>query len=101
MNEKGETDDMDWYTMGKEEVQDQLNDADVLDIFPVDILWCYWKPDDGKLMLRITGFPGLGEYTMKDEDMMVDYPYNRTLFLLNPIIGLEKYRENRNFRAAQ
>ena len=60
MNEKGETDDMDWYTMGQEEVQDQLNDADVFDIFPVDILWCYWKPDDGKVMLRITGFPGLG-----------------------------------------
>ena len=46
--------------MIQEEVQDQQDDADVFDIFPVDILWCYWKPDDGKLMLRITGFPGLG-----------------------------------------
>ena len=61
VNEKEETDDMDWSEMGQKEVQDQLNDVDVLDICPVDILLCYWRPDDGKLMLRITGLPGLGE----------------------------------------
>ena len=31
-------DDIDWCEMGQEEVQDQMNDADILDICPVDIL---------------------------------------------------------------
>ena len=38
---------------------------------------------------------------MKGEDMMAEYPDNLALFLLKSIIGLEKYRENRNFWAAQ
>ena len=41
MNEKGTTDDMDWYTLGQDKVKYQLNDADILDIRPVNILSCY------------------------------------------------------------
>ena len=74
MNEKGTTDGMDWYALGQDKVQYQLNDADVLDIRPVNILSCYWKPNNGKLMLRITGLDGQREYMMKAEDMRVDHP---------------------------
>ena len=48
MNEEGETDEMYWSAIGQEDVQDRLNDADKLDIFPVDISSCYWRPEDGK-----------------------------------------------------
>ena len=61
VNKKGTTDEMDWSEMGQEEVQDQQNDADKLDIFLIDILSCYCKPNSGKLMLRITRWNGLGE----------------------------------------
>ena len=43
MNDKGTTDEMDWDSMGQEKVHDQQNDADKLDICPIDILSCYWK----------------------------------------------------------
>ena len=51
--------------MVKEEAQDQKNDSDALDIYPVDIISCYWKPNNGMLMLRITGLNGLGEDVIK------------------------------------
>ena len=38
VNENEKTDEMDWDAMGKEEVQYQQNDADELDICPIDIL---------------------------------------------------------------
>ena len=41
MNEKRTSDDMDWAVIGIEEVQDQKNDAEKLEIFPIDILLCY------------------------------------------------------------
>ena len=41
MNEKGTTDDMDWATMGQEEVKYQHNDAGKLDICLIYILSCY------------------------------------------------------------
>ena len=81
VNEKGTTYDMDWSEMGKEEVQDQLNDADVLGIFPVDIIFCFWKPNNEILMLRVAGLDGLGEDVMKDEDMKVDYPNELAILL--------------------
>ena len=43
LNENGTTDDMDWAEIGQKEVQYQQNDADKLDICPIDILSCYWK----------------------------------------------------------
>ena len=55
MNDKGTTDEMDWAAMLQEEVQDQPNDADKLGICPIDILSCYWKSSNGKLMLWIIG----------------------------------------------
>ena len=61
VNEKETTDEMNISAMGPEEVQDQQNDADVIDIFPIDILSCRWKPNSGKLMLQITGLNGLSE----------------------------------------
>ena len=61
VNEKETTDEMNISAMGPEEVQDQQNDADVIDIFPIDILSCCWKPNSGKLMLQITGLNGLSE----------------------------------------
>ena len=48
VNENGKTDDMNWATMGKEEMQYQQNDADKLDISTIDILLCYWKSSNGR-----------------------------------------------------
>ena len=61
MNDKGTTDEMDWASMGLEEVDNQQNDADKLDICPIDILSCYWNSTNGKLMLQITGLNGLAK----------------------------------------
>ena len=41
VNEEGASDYMDWSTMVQEGVQYRLNDADKLDICPIDILSCY------------------------------------------------------------
>ena len=60
--------------MVQEEAQDQKNDSDVLGIYMVDIIACYWKPNNGMLMLRITGLNGLGEDVIKAEYVKVDYP---------------------------
>ena len=40
VNENRTTNDMDWYTMGQEEVQYHQNDAEKLDIFLIDVLLC-------------------------------------------------------------
>ena len=74
MNEKGITDEMDWSAIGKEEVQDHQNNADELDILLIDILSCYWKFSNGKLMLRITGLNGLSEYVVEANDVKIYYP---------------------------
>ena len=71
MNDNGPTDDMDWSAIGQEEVQDQQNYAEKLDIFPIDILLCYWKSSNGKLMLRITGLNGLSEDTVEAADVKI------------------------------
>ena len=86
-NEKGKTDDMDWYAMRQEEAKDQKNNADRLDICLLDIISCYWKPNNGMLMLRITGLNRLGEYVIKAEDVKVDYPDTLAILLIGTIIG--------------
>ena len=40
MNYNGKTDEMGWAAMGQEKVQYQQNDADKLNICPIDILSC-------------------------------------------------------------
>ena len=60
--------------MRQEEVQYQQNDADKLDICPIDILSCYWKSYNGKLMLRTTGLNGIGEDTVEADDVNIYYP---------------------------
>ena len=52
---------MDWYAMGLQEVQDQLNDAEKYDIRAIDILLYYWKYRSGNLMVKVTGLHGLGK----------------------------------------
>ena len=92
---------MDWSAMGQEEVQDQLNYAGKLDICPVDILSCYWRPEDGMLMLRTTGLYGLSDEPMDADNFRVYYLDNLALFILKSRIGLKKTRENRNSRVAK
>ena len=41
MNEKGTKNEMYWSAMVQEEAQDQKNDFEVLDIYPVDVISCY------------------------------------------------------------
>ena len=87
--------------MRQEEVQYQQNDADKLDICPIDILSCYWKSYNGKLMLRITGFNGLGKDTLEADDVKIEYPDTLALYLIGSSIGVNKDRESRNFRVAK
>ena len=89
VNENEKTDDMDWDSMGQEDVQDQHIDADVLDICPIDILSCNWKTNSGKLMIRITGLNGLGEDAVEAEDVKVDYSDKLALYLIDTSIGLK------------
>ena len=42
-----------------------MNYADELDIFPIDILSCYWKYYNGKIMLWMNGLDGIGEDTVE------------------------------------
>ena len=74
VNEKGTRYEMDWAAMGREEVQDQQNDADELEISPIDILQYYWKSTNGKLMLRKTRLNGLSEDLVEADNVNIDYP---------------------------
>ena len=74
VNDNGTTDDMDWVAMGKEEVQDQHNDANELEICPIYILSCNSKYSNGKLMLRITGLYGIGEEKVEADDVKIEFP---------------------------
>ena len=87
--------------MVQEEAQDQKNDFEVLDIYPVDVISCYWKPSNGVLMLWITRLNGIGEDIIKSEYVKVDYPDAIALYFIGTSIGVKKYREKRNFRAAK
>ena len=87
--------------MGQEEVQYQQNDADEIDICPIDILSCYWKSYNGKLMLRITGFNGLDEYTVETDDVNIDYPYTLAIYMIGTSIGVKKAQNSRNFEVAK
>ena len=98
MHEKETKNEMDWYAMVQEEAQDQKNDSDVLDIYLLDIIACYWKPNNGMLMLRITGLNGLGEDVIKAEYVKVDYPDALALFVTGTIIGTKKPRRTATFR---
>ena len=75
--------------MVQEEAQDKMNDSDILDIYMVDIIACYWKPNNGMLMLRITGLNGLGEDVIKAEYVKVDYPDALDLYLIGTSIGVK------------
>ena len=80
---------MDWSAMVQEEAQDQKNDSDVLYIYLLDIISCYWKPKNGMLMLRITGLNGLGEDVIMAEYVKVDYPYALALYLIGTSMGVK------------
>ena len=67
--------------MGQEEVKDQQKDANKLDICRIDILSCYQKYYNGKLMLRITGLNALREDVVEANDVNIDYPYKISLYL--------------------
>ena len=101
MNENETTDEMYWSAMGQEEVQDQMNYYNELDIFPIDILLCYWKYFNGKLMLRINGLAGLDEDTVEADDVKIYYPDTLTLYLIGTRIGVKKAQESRNLRVAK
>ena len=78
-----------------------MNDAYKLDICPIDILSCYWKSTNGKLMLQITGLNGLSEDMVEADDVKIDYPDTISLYLIGNSIGVKKAQESRNFRAAK
>ena len=92
VNENGTTDEMDWAAMLQEEVQDQHNDADKLGICPIDILSCYWKSSNGKLMLWITGLDGIVKDTVEANNVRIDYPDTLDLYLIRTSIGVKKAR---------
>ena len=89
MNDKGTKNEIDWSAMVQEEEQYQKNDSDVLDIYLLDIIACYWKPDNGMLMLWITGLNGLGEDVIKAEYVKVDYPDALAFYLKGTSIGVK------------
>ena len=68
---------------------------------PIDILLCYWKYFNGKLMLWINGLDGLGEDTVEDDDVKIYYPDTLNLYLIGTSIGVNKSRESRNFMVAK
>ena len=98
MSENGTTDEMYWDAMVQEKVQDHMNDADELEIFPIDILLCYLKSSNGKLMLRINGLDGIVEDTVKADDVKIYYPDTLTIYLIGTSIRVKKSRESCNFR---
>ena len=73
-NKNGTTDEMAWAAMGKQEVQDQLNDSDKPDISAIDILSHYQKYYSGKLMVKVTGLYGIGNEAVEAGDVKIDYP---------------------------
>ena len=73
-------------------MHDHQNNADELDILLIDILSCYWKFSNGKLMLRITGLNGLSEYVVDSDDVNIEYPYSLAFYLLVTSIGVKKAR---------
>ena len=87
--------------MGQEEAKYQQNDTDELGICLIDIISCYWKCNSGKLMLRITGLNGIGEYVFEAKDVKVYYTDTLDLKLIGNSIGVKKSRESRNFWAAK
>ena len=89
---------MDWSAMVQEEAQDKMNDSDILDIYMVDIIACYWKPNNGMLMLWMTGLNGLGEEVIKAEYVKVDYPDALDLYLIGTIIGVKNTGRTATFR---
>ena len=78
-----------------------MNYADKFDICPIDILSCYWKYSNGKIMLWITGLDGIGEYTVEAEYVKIYYPDTLTLYLIGTRIGVKKAQESRNLRVAK
>ena len=73
-------------------MKNKQNDAEELDICPIDILLCYWKSNNGKIMLQITGLNGLSEYVVDSDDVNIEYPYSLSFYLLVTSIGVKKAR---------
>ena len=52
-------------------------------------------------MLQTTGLNGLSKDVVEVDNMKIDYPDTLALYRLRTSIGLKKYRESCNFRAAK
>ena len=72
VNKNETTNEMSWDAMGREEVKEQLNDADKSDISAIDILSHYWKSASGNLMMKVTRLHGLGDAAIEDECVKTD-----------------------------
>ena len=101
VNKNWTTDDMNWSAMGQEEVQGQKNDAEEIYICPIDILLCYWKSSNGKMMMWINGLDGLFEDTVEANDVKIDYPDTLAIYLIGTSIGVKKSWNYRNLRVAK
>ena len=71
-NKNETTDKTAWAEMGREEAQEQLNDADKSEISAIDILLHYWKYASGNLMVKVTGLHGLGDETVESDDAKIN-----------------------------
>ena len=78
-----------------------MNDAEELDICPIDILLCYWKSATEKLMLRITGLNGISEDVVEADDVKIDCQDKLAIYLLGNRIGVKKSQESRYSRVAK
>ena len=47
-------------------------------------------------MLRINGLHGIGEYTLEENDVKIEYPDTLALYLLSTSIGVKRAKKSRN-----
>ena len=87
--------------MGREEVQDQLNDAEKYDICAIDILSHYRKYSSGKMMMKVSGLHGLRYEAFESDDVKIDYPDTLAIYLLGTCIGVKSSRNLRYPREAK
>ena len=89
VNKNGTMEDIAWAAMGREQVQDQLNDADKSYISAIDIISYYWKYSSGNLMMKVSWLHELGDETVEAEDVKIYYPDTLALYLMGSCIGVK------------
>ena len=82
---------MEWETIGKDEVQDQLNNYDQSNTSEIENILHCWRHNGGNLKFKITGLCTIGDEAIEVEDVRIGHPKTMAMYIMQISIDVKTF----------